>query len=78
MAGYVQPMVREVGAAVLQGDEDELDRIRLLDKDVDVFRETGFGVKGEGVTARNDRLNVSRAQALEQFFEVLRCSSPGS
>jgi phosphate:Na+ symporter len=37
MAGYVQPMVREVGPAVLQGNEDDLDRIRQLDKDVDVL-----------------------------------------
>lgn len=37
MAGYVQPMVHEVGPAVLRGNEDDLDRIRLLDKDVDVL-----------------------------------------
>jgi len=37
MASYVQPMVREVGPAVLGGNEDDLDHIRLLDKDVDVL-----------------------------------------
>lgn len=37
MAGLVQPMVRDVGPAVLRGDDDDLERIHLLDKDVDVL-----------------------------------------
>ncbi len=37
MAGLVRSMVREAGTAVLRGNEDDLDRIRLLDKDVDVL-----------------------------------------
>lgn len=37
MAGLVRSMVREAGTAVLRGNEDDLDRISLLDKDVDVL-----------------------------------------
>lgn len=37
MAGHVQPMVREAAPAVLGGNEDELARVRDMDKDVDIL-----------------------------------------
>ncbi|MDH3611879.1 MAG: Na/Pi cotransporter family protein [Gammaproteobacteria bacterium] len=37
MAGHVLPMVRQAGPAVLEGSQDDLDRIHTLDHEVDVL-----------------------------------------
>ena len=37
MAGHIQPMVREIGPAVLRGSQSDLDRIHAMDHDVDVL-----------------------------------------
>ncbi len=37
MAKYVRVVVREAAPAVLRGNEDDLDRVHLLDKDIDVL-----------------------------------------
>lgn len=67
MAGYVQPMVREAGPAVLRGNEDDLEHIRLLDKDVDVLH--GAIVRYLGKVSREE-LTPAETEFLYDYLNI--------
>ena len=67
MAGYVQPMVRDVGPAILSGTEDDLDELHLLDKDVDVLH--AAIVKYLGQVSREE-LSGAETEYLHDYLNI--------
>jgi phosphate:Na+ symporter len=67
MAGFVLPMVRESGPAVLGGTESDLDRIHNLDKDVDILH--GAIVRYLGRVSREE-LVPAETEALYDYLNI--------
>ena len=62
MAGRIQPMVRDIGPAVLRGSQSDLDRIHAMDHEVDVLHAAivkflGRVSREELVSAETERLH---------------------
>ena len=69
MAGHIQPMVREIGPAVLRGSKTDLDRIQALDHDVDVLH--AAIVKFLGKVSREELIDAET----EKLYDYLNVAT---